>query len=50
MQFIKSIDQMQGERTVVAFVETVLSVFENPLVCCLYMEVAIFGRLSFYEK
>ena len=46
----KSIDQMQGERTVVAFVETVLSVFGNPLVCCLYMEVAIFGRLSFYEK
>ena len=39
----KSIDQMQGERTVVAFVETVLSVFGNPLVCCLYMEVAIFG-------
>ncbi len=44
------IDHMQGERTVVAFVEKVLSVFGNPLVCSLYMEVAIFGRLSFYEN
>lgn len=46
----EKIEAMREEKTTMDLVETMLSVFGNPLIYSLYAEIAIFGRLSFYEN
>lgn len=46
----ESIEMTQGEKSAMELVETILSVFGNPLIYSLYTEIALFGRLSFYEN